>query len=166
VLDVAPSYFQQQRMKGQPHLDYTSTDLGQPWTMIHCDLTDLPFPDNHFDCILCYHVLEHIPDDRQAMKELCRVLKFGGWAILQSPVDQNRATTYEDKSVTSPEDRRRLFGQEDHVRIYGRDYAARLEEAGFQITVDPFAQSLGPEKLRTCGLRNDECVYLGAKASA
>lgn len=100
------------------------------------------------------------------MKELYRVLKTGGWAILQSPVDQKRATTYEDKNVTKPEDRRREFGQEDHVRIYGLDYAARLEKAGFRITVDLFIQSLSPELVKANGLVRDEYIYVGTKAPA
>jgi SAM-dependent methyltransferase len=163
VLDIAPSYFQQQRMRQFSHLDYTSADLAQSWVTVHCDLTKLPFPDNHFDCILCYHVLEHIPEDRRAMKELYRVLRTGGWAILQSPVDRNRETTYEDENITNPRDRRREFGQEDHVRVYGRDYAARLAEAGFLVTVDPFAQSLPSETIRMCRLIADECMYIGKK---
>ncbi len=163
VLDIAPSYFQQQRLRQFSHLDYTSADLKQSWVTVHCDLTDLPFPDNHFDCILCYHVLEHIPDDRKAMKELHRVLKAGGWAVLQSPVDQNRKATYEDKNIIAAEGRQRAFGQEDHVRIYGRDYAARLGEAGFRITVDPFALGLHAEKIQTCKLIKDEYIYIGKK---
>ena len=99
--------------------------------MVHADITQIPFVDDSFDVILCSHVLEHVPEDRQAMRELCRVLKPDGWALLLVPISSRRAETYEDATVVAPEDRERLFGQFDHVRIYGRDFKDRLEESGF-----------------------------------
>ena len=87
------------------------------------DITDIPYADGSFDVILCSHVLEHIPDDRRAMRELRRVLAPRGWALLQVPIDHQRAVTFEDPSVTDPAERARLFGQHDHVRWYGRDTA-------------------------------------------
>jgi predicted SAM-dependent methyltransferase len=97
------------------------------------DITEIPYEDQTFDVIYCSHVLEHVPDDRRAMREFFRVLRDDGWAVLLVPVEG--AVTVEDPSVTAPEERRRLYGQEDHVRMYGLDYAGRLREAGFQVQV-------------------------------
>jgi SAM-dependent methyltransferase len=97
------------------------------------DIINISFSDNFFDIILCNHVLEHIPDDRLAMSELYRVLKKGGWAILQVPIDYSRDTTYEDFTITKPEDREKAFGQNDHVRWYGKDYKDRLKSVGFEV---------------------------------
>jgi ubiquinone/menaquinone biosynthesis C-methylase UbiE len=100
--------------------------------MYNFDITRIPFPENSFDVIYCSHVLEHVPDDRKAMREFLRILRIGGWALLQVPITGTR--TFEDPSITDPYERRRLFGQEDHVRRYGPDYKNRLEEAGFKVT--------------------------------
>lgn len=160
VLDIAPSFFLQQQFQHRTNLDYISADLTAPWVMTHIDLTDIHFPDNHFDRIICYHVLEHIPDDRRAIGELFRVLKPGGWAILQSPVDMARATTFENPQVLPPEERLCLFGQEDHVRIYGQDYTLRLREAGFQVTADDFVQCLAEEEVHRYGLMREEVLFV------
>jgi SAM-dependent methyltransferase len=113
--------------------------------------------------VLCNHVLEHIVDDAKAMAELFRVMVPGGWAILQTPFEPDREVTFEDPTVTRPEDRLILFGQHDHVRIYGRDYADRLVEAGFTVHPDPFVQSLTPKMLRHMALPQDEAIYLCLK---
>jgi len=101
------------------------------------DITKIQYPDNSFDAILCHHVLEHIPDYRKALEELFRVLKPGGWAIIQVPIEPDRKETYQDESVTSPSERERLFGQADHVRKYGRDFILRLHHAGFPVQIIP-----------------------------
>jgi len=102
--------------------------------MVKMDITDIQYPDASFDAIICNHVLEHVPDDRRAMRELYRVLKPGGWAILQVPYSEQITQSIEDPSITTPEARARVFGQEDHVRIYAKeDYLTRLEEAGFRM---------------------------------
>jgi ubiquinone/menaquinone biosynthesis C-methylase UbiE len=112
-----------------PNIDYFPCDLDeqkfngfQGKGVSHADITDIPFEDNFFDFIICNHVLEHIPDDGLAMRELRRVLKAEGWAILQVPIDYQLATTYEDISINTPEVRSKAFGRYDHVRWYGRDY--------------------------------------------
>jgi len=163
VLDVAPSYFMQQKFRHYANLDYLSTGLDDPWVMTHMDLMAIPLPDNHFHCILCYHVLEHITDDRQAMRELFRVLKPNGWAILQSPVDMARETTFEDSRITAPEDRRILFGQDDHLRVYGRDYIERLQEAGFSVTMDTFVRQLSDTSIERWGLMKEELLFICKK---
>ena len=165
VLDVAPSYFMQQKFRHYANLDYLSTGLDDPWVMTHMDIMALPLPDNHFDCIICYHVLEHIIDDRQAMKELLRVLKPNGWAILQSPVDMTRETTLEDSRITTPEGRRNLFGQDDHVRVYGRDYIERLREAGFDAIEDTFVQKFSDKTIDKFGLMKEEVLFICKKST-
>jgi len=146
-----------------PNLDYLSADFAAEWAMEKMDITDIQYVDNTFDAILCNHVLEHIPDDKKAMKELSRVLKPNGWAILQVPLDPNLDKTFEDPSVTSPEERKRVFGQKDHVRIYGKDYKDRLEEAGFDVKVDNFVEELNEETVDKYGLRRDHNVYFCSK---
>ena len=163
VLDVAPTYFMQQKFRHYANLNYLSTDLDDPWVMTHMDIMAIPLPDNHFDCIICYHVLEHIADDRQALKELFRVLKPDGWAILQSPIDVNRETTLEDPRVTTPEAHRKLFGQDDHLRVYGRDYIERLREAGFHVTPDTFIQQLSNKMIDKFGLIKEEILFICRK---
>lgn len=123
----------------------------------------IQFPGNSFDVIICNHVLEHIPDDHKAMSELFRVLKPNGWAILQTPMDTRRETTFEDPTATTPQQREQLFGQSDHVRIYGRDYKDRLEATGFTVTVDDFVKTLPPETVSRFGLMADEDIYLCKK---
>ncbi len=125
------------------------------------DITDIHLPDHSFDVIICNHVMEHIPDDTQAMSELYRVMKPGGWAILQTPISGD--TTFEDPTVQSPEERQRLFGQRDHVRIYGRDYEDRLRSVGFTVNVDGYVRSLDPVIVSSSGLDADEDIYYCAR---
>ena len=126
-------------------------------------ITDISFPDNYFDVVLCNHVLEHIPDDRRAMRELFRVIKKSGWGIFQVPVDYNRGTTYEDSSITSSEDRQKAFGQSDHVRWYGRDYKDRLNSVGFDVTEDDYVKGFQPADLFKLGLKPSELIYKCSK---
>ena len=122
VLYVAPKEILQTIFKKMSNLDFVSIDLDSPLAMIKMDITNLQFEDNFFNVILCSHVLEHIKEDLVAMKELFRVLKPNGWAIIQAPIDYNRKKTFEDPNVILPKDRRCLFGEENHFRIYGQDY--------------------------------------------
>jgi SAM-dependent methyltransferase len=135
VLHVAPEPGLARRLRALD-IDYLSVDLDSPHAMKRCDITAIPEPDGAFDVVICNHVLEHIPDDRQAMRELRRVLRPGGLAVLQHPV-YDRPDTYEDFSVVDPAERLRVFGQEDHVRIYGWDMLDRLRAAGFEDIVAP-----------------------------
>jgi SAM-dependent methyltransferase len=163
VLDIAPTQFFQEICKSLSNIDYLSADIFSPLAMIKMDITTIPLPDNHFNCIICYHVLEHVLDDQKAMRELCRVLKPGGWAILQSPVDHNRDKTFEDPTIVSPDERERVFGQNDHVRIYGRDYNDRLEKAGFLVKVDNYVEELGEAAIKKFALLRDEKIYFCTK---
>jgi SAM-dependent methyltransferase len=108
-------------------------------------------------------VLEHIADDRQALKELFRVLKPDRWAILQSPIDMTREITLEDPRVTTPEDRQKLFGQDDHLRVYGRDYIERRKEVGFFVTPDTFVQQLSNKMIDKFGLMKEEVLFICKK---
>lgn len=146
VLHMAAEPGLSRRLKSLPNVDYTSADLFDNQSMVRADITDLPFDDASFDVVLCNHVLEHIDDDQQAMRELSRVLRPQGCAIMQHPVDLGRETTYEDPSVTDPVERDRVFFQHDHVRIYGRDFEARLRANGFgDIEKHRYQDSVSPE---------------------
>ncbi|AEK22478.1 class I SAM-dependent methyltransferase [Capnocytophaga canimorsus] len=133
VLHVAPEQAFYKRFKKQPNLDYITTDLYSPLADVKADLCNLPFANDTFDFILCNHVLEHIPNDTKAMHELYRVMKKGGRGIFQVPQDRNRVKTFQDDSITTPEQRARIFGQYDHVRVYGMDYFDKLRSIGFEV---------------------------------
>jgi len=133
VLHFAPEQAFYKRFRKLKNLEYTTTDLNSPLADIKADICDLPFGDNEYDIIFCNHVLEHIPDDTRAMQELFRVLKSGGMAILQIPQDLNRETTFEDNTITDRKERAKIFGQYDHVRVYGRDYFEKLRAIGFKV---------------------------------
>lgn len=163
VLHFAPELHFIRRIRQLPNLDYISADLNPVVADERVDITAIQYPDNSFDAILCNHVLEHIPDDRLAMRELCRVLKPGGWAILQVPIDESRATTLEDPTITTPEQRQQFYGHHDHQRMYGRDYMERLESAGFTVTRDDFVRHLPPERIERSGLSTGELIYFCEK---
>ena len=164
MLHVAPENVLQQKFRAIPALEYVSADLDSPLAAERIDITSIPRPDATFDVIMCNHVLEHVPDDRRAMRELWRVLRAGGWAILQVPIDSGLAVTREDSAVTDPRERERLFGQADHVRLYGRDYRDRLEAAGFTVTCVPFFAEL-PEQTRLRHALADEDIYCCVKSA-
>ncbi|MCB0375870.1 MAG: methyltransferase domain-containing protein [Sinomicrobium sp.] len=144
VLHFAPEQAFLKRFGKLKNLDYTTTDIASPLADVKADICDLPFGNNTFDVILCNHVLEHVKDDKKAMQELYRVMKPGGWGIFQIPQDRDRAVTFEDDTITHPEERTRLFGQYDHVRVYGRDYADRLRNAGFMVDEVDYIRQLDP----------------------
>ncbi len=161
VLHFAPEHQFQKLLKDADNVDYTSADLDMPTAMVKMDITNITFPDNTFDVIICNHVLEHVPDDAKAMSELYRVLKPGGWAILQTPMSDN-PKTIEDITLTDPQERVRLFGQEDHIRTYGLDKKDRLEKAGFEVTLDPFIRKLSSDVVDHYGLMIED-IYLCRK---
>jgi SAM-dependent methyltransferase len=131
--------------------------------MVKMDITNMHFENNSFDVILCNHLLEHVEDDRKAIREMYRVLRKGGWAIIQPHIDNNRETTFEDPSITSPEERERLFNQRDHVRVYGQDYKNRLEEAGFVVCVEKYIKEIEEGELKRLSLPADEDIYMCKK---
>ena len=145
VLHFAPEQAFYKKFRKLENLDYTTTDLLSPLADVKADICNLPFKDNSYDVILCNHVLEHIPDDTKAMQELYRVLKPGGWGIFQIPQDLNRETTFEDDSITDKKERAKIFGQYDHVRVYGRDYFDKLRSNGFTVEELDYTASLSEE---------------------
>ena len=158
MLHFAPEQAFYRRFRQQQNLDYTTTDLSSPLADVKADICQLPFEDNTFDVIFCNHVLEHIPDDTQAMRELYRVLKPGGWAVLQIPQDLSRATTFEDDSITDPKERAKIFGQYDHVRVYGRDYFDKLRSIGFEVQEIDYTQTLSKEQVERYCLADGEII--------
>ena len=160
LMHVAPEPGLHRLLLVATNLEYVTTDLDAKTADVAADLADLPFPDDAFDAIICSHVLEHIPDDRQAMRELRRVLARGGTAILLVPINLTAEATAEDPAVTDPAERRRLYGQENHLRLYGRDFVERLSEAGFQVQTLYYARQLPPEEVRRFALVPDEPLFI------
>jgi SAM-dependent methyltransferase len=159
VLHVAPEYALQRRLRALENLSYRSADLDSPLAMDKVDLLDMPYADGSFDVVICNHVLEHVADDRRALRELRRVLAPGGRAILLSPIDEALSATLEDPAVTSPEERDRVYGQSDHMRRYGRDFAARVAAVGFDVEVIAHIEQLDPRKIAREGLRRESELF-------
>ena len=163
VLHVAPEQAFYKRFKNQKNLTYITTDLYSPLADVKADLCALPFKDDSFDVIFCNHVLEHIPDDAQAMRELYRVMKKGGWGIFQVPQDINRAHTFEDDTITDPAERTRIFGQYDHVRVYGLDYFDRLRQVGFEVEEIIYSTHFTTEEIERYRIVPEEILPLCKK---
>ena len=144
VLHMAPEQCFLSRFKKLNH-EYITADLDSPIADVKADIVNLPFNDNSFDVIFCNHVLEHIQDDTKAMKELFRVMKKGGMGVFQVPQDLNRDITFEDNSITDPKERAKIFGQYDHVRVYGRDYFDKLRSVGFKVEEVNYYQKISSE---------------------
>ncbi|MEO0416580.1 MAG: methyltransferase domain-containing protein [Verrucomicrobiota bacterium] len=166
LLHIAPEYCFLDRFKKQENLDYVTGDLISPLADVHFDVHDIPFEDNSFDIAFCNHVMEHVEDDVKAMSEICRVLRPGGWAFIQSPQDYSRQDTYEDPTITDPKDREEHFWQDDHVRLFGMDYGKRLEQAGFSVEEDHWVMKLPEERVKKHALPGDEIIYFCRKPAA
>jgi SAM-dependent methyltransferase len=163
VLHMAPEQCFLSIFKKMSNLDYTTADLYSPIVDVKADILDLPFEDDLFDVVFCNHVLEHIEDDARAMSELFRVMKPGGLGIFQIPQDIHLERTYEDASITSPEEKAKHFGQYDHVRIYGKDYFDRLRKAGFKVEELDYSANLPPELVKKYCLTKGEILPVCAK---
>lgn len=145
VLHMAPEQCFLSLFRKQKNLDYITADLHSPIADVKADICNLPFEDNSFDVVFCNHVLEHISDDTKAMQELYRVLKPGGMGIFQIPQDLNREITFEDDTITDRKERAQLFGQYDHVRVYGRDYFDKLRTIGFRVDEVDYTQTMSSD---------------------
>jgi len=147
-----------------PNLEFVSVDLKQSGSHVTTigNVVDLPFANASFDVVICIHVLEHVIDDRQAIDELFRVLKPGAWALISVPLLLDQPT-HEDRSITDPNDRQRLFGEPTHVRFYGTDMADRLRKAGFEVTLD-LASRIPLDKRQRFALRDDENIFYCQKS--
>ncbi|MGN6614041.1 MAG: methyltransferase domain-containing protein [Candidatus Nitrosocosmicus sp.] len=171
MLHVAPESVFFDKFNNAIGLDYTPcAKVGEgysdvyPEGTINVDITEMQFEDNSFDIIYCSHVLEHVIEDVKAMKEFYRVLKPGGWAMLQVPIDKNRCSTYEDNSIKDPKQRERIFGQYDHVRIYGTDYPERLKSAGFQVNPIDYVKNFSESEIFKFGFEKNELIYYCTKS--
>lgn len=163
VLHIAPERCFLESFKKQHGSGYVTADLESPWADVKLDIHHMPFTEAQFDVVLCNHVLEHVKDDIQAMTEIKRVLKKGGWAILQvpffSPVPEH---TFSDDSITDSRERERIFGQNDHIRRYGRDYPVRISQSGLRVREEIFSFDLTKEECHRYGLV-PEIIYIGIK---
>jgi predicted SAM-dependent methyltransferase len=163
VLHFAPELFFWKKFRRQRNLTYIPVDLLSNLADAKLDIQHLPFVNFAFDVIICNHVLEHVLDDHGALAEMYRVMSPGGWAAILVPIDSARETTYEDQRITTPAERLRHFGQDDHVRICGRDYSARMESAGFMVETVHYAAEL-PENVRQrYKLMQDEDIFVCRK---
>jgi len=158
VLHIAPEQCFLNRFKKQKNLEYITSDIESPIADVKADICDLPFDENSFDVVLCNHVLEHIPDDTKAMQELYRVMKSGGFGIFQIPQDLNRDKTFEDDSITDPKERAKIFGQYDHVRVYGRDYFDKLRTIGFNVEEVNYSKKIDSQLVNRYALMKNEIL--------
>ena len=164
VLHIAPEACFIKRFERVHGSHYITADIESPLAKVKMDIHAIPFNEDTFDVVLCNHVLEHVDDDIAAMKEIKRVLKPHGYAILQVPFFHPvPAETFEDKSIMDKQQRERLFGQADHVRRYGSDYAARIRKAGLQLIEDTFASQLPDDQAKRYGIAKSEVIYKGVK---
>ncbi len=163
VLHFAPEQAFVKKFKKQKNLTYTTTDLNSPIADVKADICDLPFKDHSFDFIICNHVLEHIPNDTKAMQELYRVLAPKGTAIVQVPYDAKREITFEDNTITDQSERTRIFGQYDHLRVYGMDYFKKLSSIGFEVNALDYTATLSIEDIERYRLCRGELLPICKK---
>lgn len=163
VLHIAPEACFIKRFETLHGDRYITADIESPLAKVKMDIHEIPFSENTFDVVLCNHVLEHVRDDIQAMREIHRVLRPGGFSILQVPFfNPIPEVTQEDASITDPRAREKMFGQDDHVRKYGHDYPQRLERAGLKAVKEDFVNQLPEGSREKFGLMK-ETLYIGRK---
>ena len=163
VLHIAPEQALYKKFKEIESWDYLTLDLNSPLADIKADITNLPFDDNVFDLIICNHVLEHIQDDIIAIKEIFRVLKKNGLASMQIPIDIKRIKTFENPEIKSNKERGELFGQYDHVRVYGKDFFERLKSVGFKTKKINYTKELSKEEIKKFSIIKGEIIPIGVK---
>lgn len=165
MLHLAPEYCYIKRFKKLDNLDYVTGDLDSPWADHHFDVHSIPFDDSSFDILMANHLMEHVDDDRKVLREFYRVMKPGGWGILQVPIDWNNPDTEEDRSITDPSELERLYWQSDHLRLYGfEDYPNRLMEAGFEVEVVDIKLYLGEDRYESYCLGDERWIYVIRKS--
>jgi SAM-dependent methyltransferase len=164
VLHIAPEACFIQRFEKIHGEGYITADIESPLAKVKMDIHEIPFADNTFDVVLCNHVLEHVADDIQAMREIGRVLKPGGLSVLQVPFfNPVPDITFEDNSITDKRQREKIFGQDDHVRKYGKDYPARIKRSGLSPKEETFVNDIDEQMRKKHGLVKGEIIYVGIK---
>jgi SAM-dependent methyltransferase len=158
VLHMAPEQSFYKRFRTMKNLNYITCDLDSPIADVKADIQDLPFEENSFDVIFCNHVLEHVDNDQKALSELFRVMKPGGWGILQVPIRYQQEKTFEDPTITDRKERIEKFGQYDHVRVYGMDYYEKLADAGFEVEKVNLSEKLSDEEIKRFALEKNEIL--------
>ncbi|MBN1288117.1 MAG: methyltransferase domain-containing protein [Actinobacteria bacterium] len=163
VLEIGPAWCFQKYCTSKPNIEYTSADISSSLAAYHMDICDLDFGDQQFDSIICYHVLEHIEDDSRALEELFRILKPGGWAMIQVPVESDRTR---ERSELNEEERREFLKWEDHLRVYGPEFFELPASVGFVVDILPFAEDFSPEEIERFGLDPAEVICLCKKPAS
>ena len=163
VLHVAPEQVFYKKFKKLKNWEYFTFDLNSPIADIKGDLISTNFKDEYFDLIICNHVLEHIEDDKSALNEIYRILKYNGISILQVPMNVKRKNTFEDSSIKSKNEREKYFGQYDHVREYGLDFKDRVEQAGFEVEMINYSTKISQDLVIKYGLMKDDLIPIGKK---
>jgi len=163
LLHFAPEQAFYKRFKKLSNIQYDTIDINSPLAKIKADICDLPIKENTYDFILCNHVLEHVLDDNKAMSELYRVLKKGGIGIFQVPIDMKREKTFQDDSITDKLERNKIFGQYDHVRIYGKDYFNKLEDTGFKVQQVDYSKKFSDKEILKFSIIKGEIIPVCTK---
>lgn len=163
LLHFAPEQAFYKRFKKLRNIQYDTIDINSPLAKIKADICDLPIKENTYDFILCNHVLEHVLDDNKAMSELYRVLKKGGTGIFQVPIDMKREKTFQDDSITDKLERNKIFGQYDHVRVYGKDYFKKLENTGFKVQQIDYSKKFSDKEILKFSIIRGEIIPVCTK---
>lgn len=163
LLHFAPEQAFYKRFKKLRNIQYDTIDINSPLAEIKADICDLPIKENTYDFILCNHVLEHVLDDNKAMSELYRVLKKGGTGIFQVPIDMKREKTFQDDSITDKLERNKIFGQYDHVRVYGKDYFKKLEDTGFKVQQIDYSKKFSDKEILKFSIIRGEIIPVCTK---
>lgn len=162
-LHFAPEQPFIKRFKNLKNLKYTTADIVSPIAILHIDIMDTKLKAESYDIIFANHVLEHVPNDILAMKEIYRIMKANSWAILQVPINYNALKTDEDFSITDPKEREKRFGQYDHVRYHGLDYPERLKQSGFDVEIFSVKENFSNNEIKRYRLDSKECLYIAWK---
>jgi SAM-dependent methyltransferase len=164
MLHFAPEPPLRERLRGWGLSSYSTCDLRAPDVDHHVDIQKLPFDDARFDLIVCSHILEHVHDDRAAMRELHRVCSGTGTVLIAVPFDRSTPTREDLSPSLSPRDRKRLFGEPDHLRVYGPDLRARLEQAGFLVGTYEPVRDATPSECDVEGLGPEQVLFICTRA--
>jgi SAM-dependent methyltransferase len=164
VLHFAPERRLSPRILAANPKHYVQCDLyPQSPDVMQVDMLNMPFENSSFDLSIANHVLEHVSDDQQALAEITRVLKPGGYAILQTPYSWKLHQSWSDPGIDTDEARLQAYGQEDHVRLYGRDIIERFESFGLTARVKQHHETLTQIDATKFGVNESEPFFLFQK---